>query len=154
MRGAALLAGLALSASCSAQSSASITIVSQEHDARIALVHEAVDFWNRTFAELGTPFRLGPVNSRIGAIPAEELAAISRAVLDRRGRAPGAPQSVLQVPGDIVVALSDGEFISFATRWLGEQKRLVAIKSERSPPLTLPNVARNVIAHELGHALG
>ena len=31
---------------------------------------------------------------------------------------------------------------------------LVAIRTAREPPLSLPNVARNVIAHELGHALG
>jgi hypothetical protein len=35
-----------------------------------------------------------------------------------------------------------------------DAKALVAIKSQQSYPLTLPNVARNVIAHELGHALG
>jgi hypothetical protein len=33
-------------------------------------------------------------------------------------------------------------------------KAVVAIKDYRSPPLTLPNVARNQIAHELGHAIG
>jgi hypothetical protein len=33
-------------------------------------------------------------------------------------------------------------------------KTLVAIKNQRLFPLTLPNVARNVIAHELGHAIG
>jgi hypothetical protein len=38
-------------------------------------------------------------------------------------------------------------------RWSIE-KGLVAIKSVRAYPLTLPNVARNVIAHELGHAIG
>jgi hypothetical protein len=31
---------------------------------------------------------------------------------------------------------------------------VVAIKDYRSTPLTLPNVARNLIAHELGHAIG
>ena len=30
---------------------------------------------------------------------------------------------------------------------------LIAIKSARAYPLTFPNVARNVIAHEFGHAL-
>jgi hypothetical protein len=33
-------------------------------------------------------------------------------------------------------------------------KVLVAIKSDRFYPMTLPNVARNVIAHEIGHAIG
>jgi hypothetical protein len=31
---------------------------------------------------------------------------------------------------------------------------LVGIRSHRLYPLTLPNVARNLIAHELGHAIG
>ena len=56
-------------------------------------------------------------------------------------------------PGDIVVVLSDADFISFSMHWsIG--KGLVGIKSGRAYPLTLPNVARNVIAHELGHAIG
>src|SRR5262245_567470 len=33
-------------------------------------------------------------------------------------------------------------------------KVLVGIKSDHRYPLTLPNVPRNVIAHELGHAIG
>src|SRR5262249_56437275 len=33
-------------------------------------------------------------------------------------------------------------------------KAVVAIKSDRLWPLNLPNVARNLIAHEIGHALG
>ena len=33
-------------------------------------------------------------------------------------------------------------------------KALVAIKNDRFWPLTLPNVARNVIAYGIGHAIG
>jgi hypothetical protein len=33
-------------------------------------------------------------------------------------------------------------------------KGLVGTKSARAYPLTLPNVARNVIAHEPGYAIG
>ena len=62
------------------------------------------------------------------------------------------PESVRRITGDIIVALSDGDFISFAAR--RGDKVLVAIKNYRLWPLTLPNVARNVIAHELGHAIG
>src|SRR5216684_5720090 len=38
--------------------------------------------------------------------------------------------------------------------WATIAKALVAIKTDRAYPLTLPNVARNVIAHEIGHAIG
>ena len=31
---------------------------------------------------------------------------------------------------------------------------MIGIRGDRVPPLSLPNVARNVIAHELGHAIG
>jgi hypothetical protein len=55
--------------------------------------------------------------------------------------------------GDILVALSNADLISFSTHW-ANGKGLVAIKSGHAYPLTLPNVARNVIAHEFGHAIG
>ena len=59
---------------------------------------------------------------------------------------------VQALPGNIVVALSDGDFVSFTAR--GQSKTLIGIRSNRLYPLTLPNVPRNVIAHELGHAIG
>jgi hypothetical protein len=58
------------------------------------------------------------------------------------------------VPGNIVVALSEGDFISFGARWPSMGKALVAIKTDRAWPMILPNVARNVIAHEIGHVIG
>ena len=35
-----------------------------------------------------------------------------------------------------------------------DDRVLVAIKNGSQPPLTLPNVLHNVVAHEIGHALG
>ena len=58
------------------------------------------------------------------------------------------------MPGDLIVVLSEGDFISFAARSLSGAKVVVGIRSHRIYPLTLPNVVRNVIAHELGHAIG
>jgi hypothetical protein len=131
----------------------SVSVVSQGNDDRGRLVHEAVGYWNRTFADIGSKFRLGSVTQVAGAIPAGELAMLSAAELSRRGPS-DFPDAVRRVPGDIVVALSDGDFISFCSRSLALRKAVVGIRSARVYPLTLPNVARNVIAHELGHAIG
>jgi putative ABC transport system substrate-binding protein len=126
-----------------------ITVVSAAGDPRLPLVADAVAFWNDTFAALGTPFRLGALTQVVGAIPVEDLKKISPPVTNL----PGLPESLNRIDGNIVVALSEGEFISFNRR-LALNKEVVAIKDYRSFPLSLPNVARNVIAHELGHAIG
>lgn len=131
----------------------SVTAVWLADDGRVRVLREAVEYWNRTFAEIGLRFRLGAATYLAGMIPADQLTAISQQVVGNGSR-PALPANVAQVPGDIVVALSDGEFISFAVRWPEQQKALVAIKDNRRLPLSLPNVERNVMAHELGHALG
>jgi hypothetical protein len=129
-----------------------VVVVAAEGDPRVRLVDEAVDYWNRTFAELGSPFRLGPVSVRPGDIPAGELQAISTTILG--GVRPEMPASVRALPGDLVVMLSEGDFVSFSVHWRAERRGLVAIRGQRLYPLTLPNVPRNLIAHELGHAIG
>jgi hypothetical protein len=122
-------------------------------DPRVPLVRDAVAFWNRTLAELGSGFRLGTITETTGGLPAELLIGLSSAVVDRVG-APPFPEALQAVPGHLVVALSEADFVSFCQHWWPAEKALVAIKSDRNLPLTLPNVARNVIAHELGHAIG
>jgi len=131
-----------------------VVVGARTDDARLPPVRDAVAFWNRSFAELGSAFRLGPVTEGRGAVPADELRALSGRVLSGTGPTRSPPESIQGVPGDLIVALSDGDFISFAMRWSSLGKALVAIKSDRSWPLSLPNVARNVIAHEIGHAIG
>lgn len=131
----------------------SVTIVWFADDERVQIVREAVAYWNRLFGEIGAPLRLAPVSYVSGVIPADQLQVISDQVLGG-GIRPELPANIGQVPGDIIVALSDGEFISFGTRWPQHEKALVGIKSSRRYPLSLPNVERNVVAHELGHAIG
>ena len=156
---AALLVAVLASGHCRAQpfapwpKPASVAVIGPEGDARIALVHEAVAFWNATFAELGVPFRIGPVEAVVGAIPVEELTGLRDQFLERRFPIP-MPAAVENSAADIVIALSDGDFVSFALRWPQRGKALAAIKSHHRWPLSLPNVARNVVAHELGHVLG
>ena len=131
-----------------------VTVVAvAANDPRLPLVRDAVEFWNRTFADIGSAFRLGPVAIVGGTVPVDDLLVLSETVVGRGGLV-SLPDSVTAQPGDLIVALSDGAFISFCARSVSGNKALVAIKAAHAYPLTLPNVARNVIAHELGHAVG
>jgi len=130
-----------------------ITVVAPENDPRLPATHQAIEFWNRTFAELGTPFRLGPVTQVTDTIPADYLQTLSAQVLSRAGF-PDFSEQIQKLPGDLIVVLSEGDFISFCTRSRSGGKVLVGIKSHHMYPLTLPNVTPNLIAHELGHAIG
>ena len=86
-----------------------IVVVTPEHDSRLTATHEAIDFWNRTLAELGTPFHLGPVTQTPDTIPVDYLTTLSAQVLNRTGF-PDFPDSIQKLPGDLIVALSEGDF--------------------------------------------
>jgi Matrixin len=120
-----------------------ITVVGRADDPRLAVVRDAVEFWNRTLASLPTTFRLGPITRIDGSASEQDLE-------DARDTERAAPFA--SFPGDLVIVLSDADFVSF-TSHIGD-RMLVAIKSGVAPPLNLPNVLPNVVAHELGHALG
>jgi hypothetical protein len=125
-----------------------ITLVGRADDPRIESARAAIDYWNRRFAEIGTPFHLGPVRRIVGSFAVDELNAANA------NGSEDYPSSVERLPGDIVIALSDGDIVSFTVRWPAHHKALVGIRTQRPYPLSLPNVTRNVIAHELGHAIG
>lgn len=128
-----------------------LTIVGRADDPRLPAVRDAVEFWNRTFASLPTTFRLGTITRVDGRVPDEDLRDLSestpRGLWIRQH-----PESFASFRGDLLIVLSDAEFVSFTAR-IGN-RMLVAIKNGTDPPLNLPNVLPNVIAHELGHALG
>jgi len=130
-----------------------ITIAALAQDPRIPLALEAVEFWNRQLAEIGTPFRLGAVTQTTETLPTDFLTRLSAAVLNREPP-PDVPERVRQMPGDIIIALSDGDFVSFSGRLPSGARVVTGIRSDQLRPLSLPNVGRNVIAHELGHAIG
>jgi len=131
-----------------------VVVVSAAGDARVRLVDEAVAFWNKTLAEIGSGFRLGPVTHIVQPVPGEALASMSQSVLDAHGAAADVPPALRDLPGDITVFLSQSEFVSFAGPFDASMKRGVGIRGAQFPPMNLPNVARNVITHELGHAIG
>jgi putative ABC transport system substrate-binding protein len=82
-----------------------ITVVSGAGDPRLPLVDDAVAFWNETLAQPGTPFRLGASTQVAGPMSVEDLKMLS----NWRGEL---PESLKRIEGNIVVALSEGEFIS------------------------------------------
>ena len=130
-----------------------VTIVAPPADTRVPTVVEAVEFWNRQLADLGSPLRLGPVTPTTREFPLAYLGQLSVSVLEQRPR-PAVPDVVAATPGSIIVVPSEGDFVSFAASLGSPGRVLVGIRSLRAPDLAQPNVARNLIAHELGHALG
>jgi len=135
--------------------SPSVTVVANGDDPRIALVEEAITFWNKTLEEPGSGFRLGAPTRVDQAIPEEALESVSRSIVGVMGRnLTWIPATLSAVPGNLTIFLAHSEFVSFAGPFAGDGRRVVGIRGLKFPPLGLPNVARNVIAHELGHAIG
>ena len=130
-----------------------IVILSPEGDPRIALVDEAIEYWNRALEDAGSPFRLPAAGHATGPIPDDALRELSGAIVGRRFPL-YVPQALRGLPGDITVILSQSHFISFAGPFDPEGRRVIGIRGTDAGPLSLPNVARNVIAHEFGHVIG
>ena len=131
-----------------------ITVMGSEGDARLSLVDEAVSYWNKTLGEIGSGFRLGPITRVTQPIPEEALQSLSQSIVDRRGGPVDVPQVLREAPGDLTIFLGDSGFLSFAGPFDSSGKRVVGIRGANIPPMNQPNVARNVIAHEIGHAIG
>ncbi len=132
----------------------SVTVVGADNnDPRWHAVAEAVEFWNQQLADTGVSARLGPIARLVRPVPDDALRQLSEvAVAGRFGR--DIPQEFEHIPGDIVVVLSTAELISFGLQWSPTRKGLVGLRRADIPPMSLPNVLRNVVAHELGHVLG
>jgi hypothetical protein len=132
------------------QKAPAVTVIGRADDPRLAAVREAVEYWNRIFATLPTPFHLGAITRVDGAVSDQVLIDLSESAIGSMPQRHS--EAFTSFGGDLLVVLSDAEFVSFTSR-IGD-RMLVAIKSGAHPPLNLPNVVHNVIAHELGHALG
>jgi len=144
-----------LVAAPTAARSLSVTVVGQDAaDPRWLAVEEAVEFWNQQLAGIGVDLRLGPVARLVRSVPDDALVQMSRAIVNAGGYSPRVPSELDNVPGDIILALSTVDLISFGRTWRPGEAGLVGVKRADLFPLSLPNVARNLIAHELGHVLG
>jgi hypothetical protein len=137
-----------------------LIVTPDPRDGRLAATREAIGFWNDALAELGVPVRLHEsqvLTPPAGVKPFENytrqiwLMAGKPAPPERR---PPPPAALTALGGDIVVFLSSQVIFSFAWPYEEPRRFFIGVQTDRSEPLTYPNVARNVIAHELGHALG
>ena len=58
------------------------------------------------------------------------------------------------IRGDVIIAFGSFNAPSFGYSPERLGKGFIGLRSASGPPLALPNVARNTVAHELGHVLG
>lgn len=132
-----------------------VTIFASPSDPRLPSVREAVAHWNGELRRLGRRVQLDSGTIRSGTVPDDLLRAASREVMFGRGPSTSRLRARLSgVPGDIVIALSGTDLISFGIPWGAERQGVVALRRADVLPLSLPNTLRNVAAHELGHVLG
>jgi hypothetical protein len=132
----------------------SVVVCGAAADMRRGATDEAVAFWNGQLAALGANLSLAPVTACDRQVPSDVLRRISDGVLDG-GRSERFPPELQDVAGDVIVSLSETDLISVGIpRAGGRRGGLVIVRQGNIPPLSLPNVSRNVLAHELGHVLG
>jgi hypothetical protein len=130
-----------------------VVVTSKTNDPRVPLASDAVSFWNQQLAEIGSPFRIGAVRQTMGSIPEAMLRELSQTVIN--GGIPVEAQDLTRdYPDDIVMFMAQGSFVSYMAGYVGRGHSMIAIRGENTFPCSLPNVCRNVIAHELGHAIG
>lgn len=131
-----------------------VVVAASPDDPRLALVDEAIAFWNATLQSLGSGFRLEAAQRLIQAPPDAALQEQSDLILRGASFGGNVPAPLQALPGDLRIVLGDAPFVSHAGPFDRRQTRTVGIRPATLPPLSLPNVARNVIAHEIGHAIG
>lgn len=132
-----------------------VTILGSTADPRIAPVREAIAHWSTEFVRLGRHVQLDSGTVLNKSVPDEVLRAASGEAMFGGGPATARLHASLAgVPGDIVIALSETDLISFSVPWRPRSQGVVGVRRSDILPLSLPNTVRNVVAHELGHVLG
>lgn len=131
----------------------SVTVIGPESDLRVLAVREAVAHWNDELKSAGASLRLGPVTRSDG--PRLDEATLQEVADSLLGH--GWFRNMPDLRGyhaDIVIFLSSSDIISVGMPPHHDRPGLVILREADDAPLSMPNVARDVIAHELGHVLG
>ena len=137
-----------------------VVIVSHDtNDVRLPMAFDAILFWNRIATDLKLNLRLVE-EVHIASPATRALENYARSISSRAGRLrsgpgePDAPSEVTDFSANVVLLLSQQDLMSFAWPIPRGTGHFVAVESDREAMLRNPNIARNVIAHELGHTLG
>jgi hypothetical protein len=134
---------------------ARVIVMARADDPRIADVRDAVNFWNAQLLGIGSSFFLTePIVIELGYEDEQYVKDGSKRVVVWNADLPPPPARYEDFCGSIVIALARGDFVSFARAMPDYGMVLVGIKGNSHYPLNFPNVARNLIAHEIGHAVG
>jgi len=137
-----------------------IVILSHDtNDVRLPMALDAVKFWNETAAELSLGVHV--IEDVIIASSVERaLENYARSISHRAGRLrpgpsePDAPSEITDFESNVVLLLSRQDLMSFAWPLPRHYGHFVAIEEDRHAMIRNPNIARNIIAHEIGHTLG
>ena len=130
-----------------------VVIVHAGHgDDRSSVAFDAIAFWNQVLNELKLDTRLVQTTLIATSQSARKLENYTRAVWQQAGRVspggpgPKEPRDLEALGADIVVFLSKQPTMSFAWPLRQSPGFFVAVPAETVTP--------NIMAHELGHALG
>ena len=137
-----------------------VVILSHDtNDVRLPMTLEAIRFWNNTSAELGLNLKV--IEQVIIRSSVErQLENYARSISQRAGRLrpgpsePDAPVEITDFESDVVLLLSRQDLMSFAWPLPRRPGHFIAIEEDRYTMTQNPNIARNIIAHEIGHTLG
>ena len=130
------------------------------NDVRLPMALDAIKFWNAVAEELELPLRLTE-ELRIGTPMMRPLENYARSISQRAGRfrggptEPDAPAEVTDLDAEAVLLLSRQDLMSFAWPVPHDPGHFfVAIEQDATAMAFNPNIARNILAHEIGHTLG
>jgi hypothetical protein len=130
----------------------SVTVLGDSSDPRSIAAKEALDHWNEQLAALGARLRFGGITWSEQRLAEETLHALSEGVVGRRRLQ--RPRELDRIPGDVVIAFASSDMMSVGIDPRRFGRAVVVIRRGGVLPLSAPNVARNILTHELGHVLG
>jgi hypothetical protein len=137
-----------------------VIVIPSESDERFVAAREAIAFWNQTLSGLRIRPRLLEAKVLVAPPVIRSLENYTRQIWLLAGRflpkevGPQPPPELIELGGDIVMFFSKQVIFSFAWPFAERTRFFIGVSTDSEAPLNYPNVTRNVIAHELGHALG